>query len=74
MDRVNSVNRLLLNDWMSIEPERCPWLIKDLERNTWDQGDLSKKDPEQTHAGDAAGYPIYFLYPAIRRDFGGIMG
>ncbi len=71
MDRVNTVNRLLLKGWLSIEPGRCEWLVKDLERNTWDSGDVNKKDVEMTHAADAGGYPAYYLFP-FRREFGGI--
>ena len=72
-DRVASVNRLLMHDWLTIEPEKCPWLVKDFERVVWDAGDLDQKsDPALTHASSAAGYPIYYLYPVVRRDFGGI--
>lgn len=72
-DRINSVNKMLLNNKLTIEPGRCPWLIKDFERVSWDQGDLNKKDdPALTHASDAAGYAVYYLFPAKIKMFGGV--
>jgi len=68
MDRVNAFNRLLLNDYVSIEPGKCDWLVKDLERVVFKSGDLDKKSDEAlTHASDAAGYPIAYLYPVQHR-------
>ena len=67
MDRINAVNRLLLNDRLTIETNTCSCLIKDLERNVFKNGELDKQsDMSLTHAGDAGGYPINMLYP-IRR-------
>lgn len=68
-DRINAVNRLLRESWMTIEPGACPHLITDLERNTWRSGDIDKlTDPAMTHAGDAAGYPIEFLFPVVSKE------
>lgn len=67
MDRVNAVNKLLMNGHFTIEPGRCEWLIRDLERNTWKSGDINKDEKEMTHAGDAAGYAVHYLYPVISR-------
>lgn len=64
MDRINAVNRMLLNDFLSIEPGTCEYLVKDFERVTFKSGDLDKTtEPQLTHASDAAGYPVYYLYP-----------
>ena len=39
----------------------------DLEQNVWKSGDVDKTDPEQTHASDAVGYAINFLFPIRSR-------
>lgn len=69
-ERVNAVNRLLKLDKMTIEPQTCPHLVADLDRNVWRSGDLDKTDLKMTHAGDAAGYPIEHLFP-IRKQYVG---
>ena len=66
-DRVNTVNKLLQNGHFTIEPGKCEWLVKDLERNIWDSGDINKKVEELTHAGDAVGYAIYYMFPVVKR-------
>ena len=69
MDRVNSMNKLLLNNNLTIEPDTCEWLVKDLERVIFKSGDLDKSsDKSLTHSSDAAGYAIYYLYPVIKRE------
>jgi len=69
MDRVNAMNKILREDKMSIEPGTCPMLVKDLERVTWKSGDLDKTtDLSLTHASDAAGYPIAYNYPVVKRE------
>ena len=62
-DRINAVNRMFRLKRASIEPGTCPWLVKDLERDVWKSGDIDKTEPTLTHAGDAAGYAIEYLYP-----------
>lgn len=62
-DRTNAVNRLFRLDKVSIEPEKCPHLVADLERNTWRSGSIDKRDLSMTHAGDGAGYLIEYLFP-----------
>ena len=64
-DRVNAVNRLLKDRRMTLE--NCPYLIMDLEQNVWRNGDIDKRDPEQSHASDAIGYAINYCYPIVRR-------
>jgi len=67
-DRVNAVNKMLREGRMSIEPGKCSWLVKDLERNVWEKGDVDKNsDPTMTHAADAAGYAIEYLFPVLQR-------
>ena len=69
MDRVNAVNKFLREDRLSIEPGTCPMLIKDLERVVWKSGDLDKtSDMSLTHASDAGGYGIAYLFPVLKRD------
>lgn len=64
-DRVNAVNKLLKDKKFTLE--NCPHLVMDLERNVWRNGDIDKRDPEQTHASDAIGYAISYLFPIVSR-------
>lgn len=69
MDRTNAVNKMLREDHLTIEPGTCPELIKDFERVVYKSGDLDKQsDKSLTHASDAAGYPIAYLYPVRIRE------
>lgn len=68
-DRVNAVDKLLMNNRLTIEPGLCPHLVADLERNVWRNNDIDKQtDQSMTHAGDAGGYPIAYLYPVVSRE------
>lgn len=67
-DRVNAVNRVFRKNVASVE--NCPNLIMDLERNVWRNGDIDKRDPEQTHASDAFGYAVHWLFPLVQRKVG----
>ena len=68
MDRVNAVNSMLIQDRLSIEPDSCQWLVKDLERVVFKSGDLDKTtEKELTHASDGAGYAVEYLQPYIKR-------
>ncbi len=60
-ERVNAVNRMILNGNLTVA--KCKWLIKDLELNCWRSGDIDKRDLNLTHAGDALGYMIEYLFP-----------
>ena len=65
-DRVNAVNRLIRDGNFSCE--NCVNLIMDFEQNIWKSGDIDKtSDPEQSHASDAIGYAINFLFPIKSR-------
>ena len=69
MDRVNAVNRMLRDGRLTIEPGTCYNLVKDFERVTFKSGDLDKtSDLSLTHASDAAGYSIAYLYPILKRE------
>ena len=65
-DRVNSVNRLLRKELVTFT--NCPYLIMDLERNVYRNGEPDKsRDPEQTHSSDALGYAVNYLMPVKPR-------
>lgn len=64
VDRVNSLNYLLVHDRLFID-KSCRMLIDDLESVSWDRetGDIDKKaDLERTHASDAVGYRAWREY------------
>ncbi len=62
-DRVNNVNRLLMNNKIIINP-RCKKLIGDLERVSWKDNKLDQKtDPMLTHISDALGYLANHIFP-----------
>jgi hypothetical protein len=68
MDRVNAVNSMLIQDRLTIEPDKCVYFVKDLDRVVFKNGDLDKtSEMELTHASDAGGYPIEYLYSYIKR-------
>ncbi|TCD47012.1 phage terminase large subunit [Chlorobium sp. N1] len=61
-DRVNAVNNLQRTGRLTVGD--CPHLVKDLERVVWKRGELDKhSDPKLTHASDAAGYAVSYLFP-----------
>ena len=64
-DRVNAFNRLLREERITFS--NCPYLVMDMERNVWRSGDIDKRDAEQTHAADAVGYAINWLFPIHER-------
>lgn len=56
IDRVNNINRLLMEDRIIIDPS-CKKLINDLEKVSWKDGSLDQKtDKTLTHISDALGY------------------
>jgi PBSX family phage terminase large subunit len=67
-DRVNAVNKLLKDRRLTIE--NAPNLLMDFEQNVWRNNDIDKRDPEQTHASDAIGYAVSWLFPIIDRKVG----
>lgn len=66
-DRVNTVNARLMSASgdvdVTVDPEKCPMLVKDFERVVWKEGNAGvildqKTDPMLTHMSDGAGYII----------------
>ena len=67
-ERVNAMNKMFLDNRITVEPNTCPELVSDFERCVWKGGDIDKKsDPARTHASDAAGYAIEYLFPVRSR-------
>lgn len=62
-DRVNNINRLLMEGRIVISPE-CKKLINDLEKVSWKDGQLDQKtDKMVTHISDALGYLCWSIEP-----------
>lgn len=62
-DRVNNINRLLMDDRIVIDPS-CRKLINDLEKVSWKDGSLDQKsDKMLTHISDALGYLCWSIDP-----------
>ena len=63
VDRVNNINRLLMEDRIVIDPQ-CKKLINDLEKVSWKDGSLDQKtDKMLTHISDALGYWCWAIDP-----------
>ena len=62
-DRVNNINRLLMDGRIIISP-KCKKLINDLEKVSWKDGQLDQKsDKMLTHITDALGYLCWSIDP-----------
>ena len=62
-DRVNNINRLLMEGRIIISPD-CKKLINDLEKVSWKDGQLDQKtDKMVTHISDALGYLCWAIEP-----------
>lgn len=75
-DRINSVNRLLMNAKGGVSlyvSSNCHELIKSLEQTTYKEGtrEVNKK-PGVEHMTDALGYPLEFRYPVVKKYYGGV--
>ena len=68
-ERVLNFNRLMrgVDKSQGISFSDCPELISDLERCVWRSGDIDKRDADRTHASDALGYAIDYLFPIYGR-------
>jgi len=65
IDRVNNINRLLMDGRIVISPE-CKKLINDLEKVSWKDGQLDQKtDKMVTHISDALGYLCWAIEPLL---------
>jgi PBSX family phage terminase large subunit len=63
IDRVNNINRLLMEGRIVISPN-CKKLINDLEKVSWKDGQLDQKtDKMLTHITDALGYLCWAIEP-----------
>jgi hypothetical protein len=75
-DRVNLIKRLLKGGLLTVDPERCPFLIEALEQAEWDMAsvphsDSGEKYPKETyrkdgyyeHPLDALGYMLINIFP-----------
>jgi PBSX family phage terminase large subunit len=62
-DRVNNINKLLMDGRIVISPS-CKKLINDLEKVSWKDGQLDQKtDKMLTHISDALGYLCWSIEP-----------
>lgn len=71
MDRVNSVNAMILNAagerrW-KINTERCPVTTEAFEQQVYDKNGAPDKGSNNDHAPDAQGYFINQRYPIVKR-------
>lgn len=70
-DRVNAVNALILNGKgerrLKINTNRCPHLTDGIEQQSYDKNGMPDKSSGVDHLNDAAGYPLAFLYPIVKR-------
>lgn len=71
VDRVNAVNALILNGAgerrLKVNTNRCPQLTDALEQQAYDKNGMPDKSSGVDHIIDAAGYPIAFLFPIVKR-------
>lgn len=66
-DRVNNMNRLF-RDGSVIIDKKCKFLIKDLEKVEWKNGDLDEgREKDLTHISDALGYWTWALDNMVYR-------
>lgn len=70
-DRVNAVNALLCNGEgvrrLKVNTDACPKLSDALEQQAYDKNGQPDKSGGHDHILDAAGYPIAYRYPIVRR-------
>lgn len=72
-DRVNAMNRSMKDAaggvHFFVNPEGCPYLVKDCQRVLWKEGATATLDPGPekmlTHASDGAGYAVHAFSPII---------
>lgn len=71
-DRVNAVNNMQRNRRITVG-KACRHLMKDFEQLGWKNGDIDKSDIKLTHASDAAGYALSYLFPVkIEREYSNV--
>lgn len=71
MDRINAVNALILNAKgerrLMVNTYACPKLTESLEQQTFDAHGKPDKSSGIDHIIDAAGYPLAYLFPVVRK-------
>lgn len=71
VDRLNAVNALILNGEgarrLKVNTNRCPKLTDALEQQAYDKNGQPDKSGGLDHILDAAGYPIAFKWPVVKR-------
>ncbi len=77
VDRVNSVNRMLMNARGEIKlrvDEKCKETIQSLEQVLWKKDGSREIDKEANieHITDALGYPVQYMFPVRKMDIIGI--
>ena len=70
-DRVNAVNALILNGdgerRLKVNTNRCPKLTDALEQQAYDKNGMPDKSSGVDHVIDAAGYPLAFKWPVVKK-------
>lgn len=70
-DRINAVNALICNGEgvrrLKVNTLRCPKLTESLEQQIYDKNGEPDKSNGLDHLNDAAGYPIAYLWPIVRK-------
>ncbi len=70
-DRINAVNSLILNGQgvrrLKVNTLRCPKLTEALEQQSYDKNGQPDKSSGVDHVIDAAGYPVAYQWPVVKR-------
>lgn len=70
-DRINAVNSLILNGQgvrrLKVNTLRCPKLTEALEQQSYDKNGQPDKSSGVDHVIDAAGYPVAYQWPIVKR-------
>ena len=70
-DRINAVNALILNGEghrrLKVNTLRCPKLTEALEQQAYDKNGVPDKASGVDHILDAAGYPIAYQWPIVKK-------
>lgn len=70
-DRINAVNSLILNGQgvrrLKVNTLRCPKLTEALEQQAYDKNGQPDKSSGVDHVIDAAGYPVAYQWPIVKR-------
>lgn len=71
VDRINAVNALICNGEgvrrLKVNTLRCPKLTESLEQQVYDKNGEPDKSNGLDHLNDAAGYPIAYLWPIVKK-------